>query len=71
MLVSSANAERSFSALKRVKTYLRLTMAQQRLNNLCIMSIERKLSLALLEDVSPVVDKFADIKNRRANLIKT
>ena len=29
------------------------------------------LSSALLEDVSPVVDKFADMKNRRADVIKT
>jgi len=71
MHVSSANAERSFSALRRVKTYLRSTMAQQRLNNLCLMSVKRELSSALLEYVSPVVDKFADVKNRRANLIKT
>jgi len=35
------------------------------------MSVERELSSALLEDVSPVVDKCADMKNRRANLIKT
>jgi len=33
-------------------------MAQQRLNNLCLMSVERELSSALLEYVSPVVDKI-------------
>ena len=71
MPVSSANAERSFSTLKRVKTYLRSTMAEQRLNNLCIMSIERELSSSLLEDINPVLDKFAHMKNRRANLLKT
>jgi hypothetical protein len=71
MPVSSANAERSFSALKRVKTYLRSTMAEQRLNNLCIMSIERELSSSLLQDINPVLDKFAHMKNRRANLLKT
>lgn len=71
MPVSSANAERSFSALKRVKTYLRSTMAEQRLNNLCIMSIERELSSSLLENINPVLDTFAQMKNRRANLLKT
>lgn len=71
MPVSSANAERSFSVLKRVKTYLRSTMAEQRLNNLCIMSIERELSSSLLEDINPVLDTFAHMKNRRANLLKT
>ena len=66
----SANAERSFSALKRVKTYLRSTMAEHRLNNLCIMSIERELSSSVLENINPVLDKFASMKNRRANLLK-
>jgi hypothetical protein len=69
--VSSANAERSFSTLKRVKTYLRSTMAEQRLNNLCLLSIERELSAKLMKDVTPVVDRFALMKNRRCNLIKT
>jgi hypothetical protein len=71
MSVSLANAERSFSAVKRVKTYLRSTMAEQGLNNLCIISIERELSSALLEDVNPVLNKFALMKNRRANLLRT
>ena len=47
MPVSSANAERSFSTLKRVKTYLKSSMAEQRLNNLRVLSIERELSAAL------------------------
>ena len=41
--VASASAERSFSVLKRVKTYLRSTMGQQRLNDLAILAIERDL----------------------------
>jgi hAT family C-terminal dimerisation region len=65
----SANAERSFSALKRVKTYLRSTMAEHRLKNLCIMSVERELSSSFLENINPVLDKFANMKNRRANLL--
>ena len=39
--VTSASAERSFSSLKRVKTYLRSTMTQERLNNLALLYIER------------------------------
>ena len=34
--VSTATAERSFSALRRLKTYLRSTMTQQRLNNVIV-----------------------------------
>ena len=47
---SNATSERSFSALRRVKTYLRTTMTQLRLNNLMILHIhqERTDSLNLM-----------------------
>ena len=32
----------AFSALRRIKTYLRNTMAEQRLSNIVILSIERE-----------------------------
>jgi len=67
--VSSANAERSFSALKRVKTYLRSSIAEQRLNSLCLLGIERELSAMVMEDVTSVVYHFAKMKNRRGNLV--
>ena len=67
--VSSANAERSFSALKRVKTYLRSSIAEQRLDSLCLLAIERELSAKVMEDVTSVVDHFAKMKNRRGNLV--
>lgn len=35
--VSAASAERSFSSLRRLKTYLRATMGQPRLNNLLLL----------------------------------
>ena len=35
---STASAERSFSTLRRMKTYLRSTMSQQRLNHVLILS---------------------------------
>ena len=34
---SSATAERSFSALKRLKSYLRTTMSQERLNHVTVL----------------------------------
>ena len=34
--IASATTERSFSTMKRVKTYLRSTMTDQKLNNLCL-----------------------------------
>ena len=64
--VASASAERSFSVLKRVKTYLRSTMGQQRLNDLAILAIERDLSRSLNFD--SVVDNFMHQNPRRIQL---
>jgi hypothetical protein len=68
--VSSAGAERSFSTMKRVKTYLRSTMGDTRLTHLCILSIERALSGQLLTDPSIVVDAFAKCGNRRLSMVE-
>ena len=35
--ITTANAERSFSALRRIKTYLRSSMMQERLNNVMLL----------------------------------
>jgi hypothetical protein len=43
MSVTVASAERSFSKLKLLKNYLRLTMTQDRLNGLAILCIQKKL----------------------------
>jgi len=40
---TTASAERSFSALKRIKTYCRSTQGQDRLSSLAILSIEKKI----------------------------
>lgn len=45
--VSTASVERSFSALKRIKTYARNRTGEKRLSNLAVISIEA----ALLEDM--------------------
>ena len=64
--VASASAERSFSVLKQVKTYLRSTMGQQRLNDLAVLAIERDLSKSL--DYDSVVDNFMQQNPRRITL---
>ena len=45
--ITSCSAERSFSTLKRVKTRLRSSMVQDRLEGLMLMSIERNILLNL------------------------
>ncbi|XP_034208379.1 zinc finger MYM-type protein 1-like [Prunus dulcis] len=55
--VTVASAERSFSKLKLLKSYLRTTMAQDRLNGLAILCIERDM----LENIKydSIIDDFA------------
>lgn len=59
--VSSAAAERSFSAMGRIKTYLRSTMTTERLHNTAILSIERELSSPLINDRSHSYIKLHNI----------
>lgn len=66
--VSTAHCERSFSVLKRIKSYLRSTMTQKRLVNLALLSIEKELSQNLSLD--DVVHRFAtEDKNRKISLM--
>ncbi|XP_020262945.1 uncharacterized protein LOC109838929 [Asparagus officinalis] len=62
--VSVASAERSFSKLKLIKTYLRSTMAQERLGNLAILSIEHEMLQNI--DIDSIINDFAS-KNARRN----
>lgn len=66
LLVTVASAERSFSKLKLIKTYLRTTMMQERLSGLAIISINHVVSNQLSYD--DVIDDFAGKKARRVNL---
>ena len=62
---TSCSAERSFSALLRMKTYLRSTMGQDRLNNLAIINIERAASNRVLQlQMNEIIDTFGRRKNR-------
>lgn len=63
-----ASAERSFSKLKLLKSYLRSTMFQERLNGLALIAIENKV----LETVKyeELVDEFASKSVRRVVLFK-
>ena len=64
MPATNAISERSFSALKRVKTYLRLTMGDSRLNHLLMLQVHKDRTDALtLVDVAN--DFIGEKENRK------
>ena len=46
-MISNATGERSFSKLKLIKTYLRNSLAQDKLSNLALLSIENNILKSL------------------------
>lgn len=64
--VSNATCERSFSALKRIKTYLRNTMGQERLSSMALLAIEKDVAEKL--NLDDIVEVFRLIKVRRMAL---
>jgi hypothetical protein len=63
---TSCTSERSFSALRRMKTYIRNTMGQSRLHWLAIMNIERGYTNSVMLDIDRIIDIFARKSNRDA-----
>jgi hypothetical protein len=62
--VTTASAERSFSTLKRIKTYLRNSTGNERLSALAVLSIHRNFSI----DPNEVLEIMAARKSRRLKL---
>ncbi|XP_054289677.1 zinc finger MYM-type protein 1-like [Macrosteles quadrilineatus] len=62
--MTTSESERCFSTLKRIKTFTRSTMKQDRLSALAMCSIEKKL-LSTLNFNEKVIDHFAGQKERR------
>lgn len=64
--VSTASAERSFSTLRRLKTYLRNSTSENRLVGLALLNIHR--NICTTDDM--VLDKFANSgRARRLKLV--
>ena len=63
--VTVAEAERSFSVLKRIKNYLRSTMCQMRLTSLGTLAVESELAKQL--DCNEIIETLA--KKKRARLL--
>lgn len=62
--VSTASVERSFSTMKRVKTFLRNRTGHERLTNLALLSVHRNMTI----NIEEVLDKLA-LKARRISLL--
>ena len=60
---TTATAERSFSSLRRLKTYLRNSMTSQRLNHMMILHIHKDLTDQL--DLNKVAAEFVSRNERR------
>ena len=66
--MTTTEPERCFSTLKRIKTFLRSTMNQERLNALAVISTEKTIfSSPDIKD--KVIDLFAHEKARRMDFI--
>lgn len=67
--VTSCTAERSFSGLRRLKTYLRSTMSQARLNHVAILNCHQELLDAV--DIESAVTEFVAKCSVRRNTFAT
>jgi len=63
--VTTTTNERSFSTLRRLKTYLRSTMGEDRLNGLASLNIHRDINV----DINQALNQFFSVP-RRVNLLK-
>jgi len=61
MPVTTATAERSFSVMRRIKTYVRATMLTERLSSLSVLHAYKHWDL----DTEKIIDSFALKKKRR------
>ncbi|KAF0704552.1 52 kDa repressor of the inhibitor of the protein kinase-like isoform X2, partial [Aphis craccivora] len=53
--ISVATAERSFSTLRRLKTWLRAKMGEERLTGMALLNIHRNIEV----DVESIIDQFS------------
>ena len=66
LLATNATSERSFSALRRVKTFLRGTMEQSHLNHLMLLHVHKDLSDDL--DLTACANDFVSANEHRFNI---
>ena len=64
---TNATSERSFSALRRIKTYLRSTMSQARLNHLMVLHYHQDFTDSL--DIKLVANDFISAHESRMKIV--
>ncbi len=67
--VTTATAERTFSTLRRLKSYLRSTLTQKKLNNFMLLHSHKDITDKI--DVYRVAAKFVELNERRKNYFGT
>lgn len=67
--MTSVESERCFSTMNKIKTFTRNTMSQDRLNALCMISIERRLINTISDFHKKVIDVFSHQKDRRMDFM--
>ena len=63
---STGSAERAFTSMGRIKTFLRSRTSDQRLNDLTVLFVNKRIVSNL--SIEELVDDFADVKERRIKL---
>lgn len=63
LAVSSCTVERSFSTLRRLKTFLRSTMTQNRLNDIALLHVHRNEDI----DIEQIANSFINSTKLRQN----
>lgn len=67
--MTTAEPERCFSTLKRVKSFLRSTMTQERLAALAMLSTEKEMIENIINFNDKVINKFSSCKERRMDFM--
>ena len=62
--ITTCTTERSFSCLRRIKTYLRSTMTEERLNSVIILHAYKEDTDHL--DIQEIVSMLISVNDRRA-----
>jgi len=60
--VNVASDERNFSTLRRLKTWLRSRMTEDRLSALSLINVYNKVGV--LDQIDHIIDIFANFKNK-------